>query len=146
MKAISLWQPWATACMDPYLKVHETRHWPAPRRMTGERVAIHAAKKQVPPWDLDEEVESAMNHHFGPPWRHRLPFGAIIGTAVLAECFKIERSTVGSGGPVHPYDRLFGNWEPGRYAWRLVDRQTLATPIPWKGAQGFFNIPDEVLL
>lgn len=44
MKAISLWQPWATliACGD---KPYETRDWPPPRELIGQTIAIHAAKK-----------------------------------------------------------------------------------------------------
>lgn len=44
MKAISLWQPWASliACGS---KPYETRHWAPPRELIGQRIAIHAAKK-----------------------------------------------------------------------------------------------------
>ena len=44
MKAISLWQPWASliACGD---KPFETRHWAPPRELIGQTIAIHAAKK-----------------------------------------------------------------------------------------------------
>lgn len=44
MKAISLWQPWASliACGE---KPFETRHWAPPRELIGQRIAIHAAKK-----------------------------------------------------------------------------------------------------
>lgn len=44
MKAISLWQPWASliACGA---KPYETRSWAPPRSMIGQPIAIHAAKK-----------------------------------------------------------------------------------------------------
>lgn len=44
MKAISLWQPWASliACGA---KPYETRHWAPPRELIGQVIAIHAAKK-----------------------------------------------------------------------------------------------------
>jgi hypothetical protein len=44
MKAISLWQPWASliACGA---KPYETRHWAPPKELIGQPVAIHAAKK-----------------------------------------------------------------------------------------------------
>lgn len=47
MKAISLWQPWASliACG---VKPYETRHWAPPRELIGQRIAIHAAKKIGP--------------------------------------------------------------------------------------------------
>jgi activating signal cointegrator 1 len=44
MKAISLWQPWASliACGA---KPYETRSWAPPRKLIGATIAIHAAKK-----------------------------------------------------------------------------------------------------
>jgi hypothetical protein len=44
MKAISLWQPWASliACGA---KPYETRSWAPPRELIGQTIAIHAAKK-----------------------------------------------------------------------------------------------------
>lgn len=44
MKAISLWQPWASlvACGA---KPFETRSWAPPRALIGQPIAIHAAKK-----------------------------------------------------------------------------------------------------
>lgn len=44
MKAISLWQPWASliACEA---KPFETRSWAPPRDLIGQPIAIHAAKK-----------------------------------------------------------------------------------------------------
>lgn len=44
MKAISLWQPWASliACGA---KRYETRSWAPPRELIGQSIAIHAAKK-----------------------------------------------------------------------------------------------------
>jgi hypothetical protein len=44
MKAISLWQPWASliACGA---KPYETRHWAPPRALIGQTIAIHAAKR-----------------------------------------------------------------------------------------------------
>lgn len=44
MRAISLWQPWASliACGA---KPFETRSWAPPRELIGQTIAIHAAKK-----------------------------------------------------------------------------------------------------
>jgi len=44
MYAITLWQPWATA-MAAGFKTIETRPWPAPKNLIGQRIAIHAAKR-----------------------------------------------------------------------------------------------------
>jgi len=44
MKAISLWQPWASL-IAAGLKHYETRSWAPPRELIGQTIAIHAAKK-----------------------------------------------------------------------------------------------------
>ena len=44
MKAITLWQPWATLVATG-LKEYETRSWAPPEDLIGRRLAIHAAKR-----------------------------------------------------------------------------------------------------
>lgn len=48
MRAISLWQPWASLWLSGF-KVHETRHWHITRQWKdwnpGDRMAVHAAKR-----------------------------------------------------------------------------------------------------
>ena len=41
-------------------------------------------------------------------------------------------------------ERAFGN-DPGRFGWILEDVRPLAKPVPFRGAQGFFNVPDSLL-
>lgn len=47
MKAITLWQPWASL-IALEVKTIETRSWPAPASLIGKRIAIHAAARKVP--------------------------------------------------------------------------------------------------
>jgi hypothetical protein len=145
MMAISLWQPWASALLVPDLKPHETRHWPCPARIIGQRVAIHAAKK-VLPYDLfgeNAERDEVINAAFGGPWRKTLPFGALIGTAVVASCRPmapgLEPCAFGAV-PAHDNDRLLGDWSGGRFAWRMADPIVFDTPIPTKGQQGWWDL------
>jgi hypothetical protein len=42
-------------------------------------------------------------------------------------------------------DFVCGNWEPGRYAWRAVDFVAAERPIPIRGHQGLFEVPDWLL-
>lgn len=143
MKAISLWQPFASAYLRQELKVHETRHWVCPPAIIGQRVMIHASKRVIAPTLLGEEVEAATVAAFGSGWRKSLPFGALVGSVVVAGCGKMGPFT--GVAPAHDLDRIFGLWEDGRFAWRGEDRRLLATPIPWKGGQGWFNIPDDLV-
>lgn len=40
----------------------------------------------------------------------------------------------------------FGAVVPGRFAWRMADPKPLLTPIPFRGQQGFFDVPNEGLM
>lgn len=140
--AISLWQPYASAALDQDIKVHETRKWELPARMVGQRVAIHAAKKVVSPANIHPYTDSTAEGVLQAfPWRKNLPFGALIGTVVLVDC----RRMGGEAGvkPAHQLDLLFGDWTPGRFAWRMADPIRFAEPIPYVGLQGFFRIKPE---
>jgi len=46
----------------------------------------------------------------------------------MPECFTVR------------YDD-FGDYAPGRWAWLLRDAQPLKPPVPMKGQQGFFDLP-----
>jgi hypothetical protein len=43
-----------------------------------------------------------------------------------------------------PSEITFGDYGPGRYAWRLADPKKLELPVPVKGRQFIFNLPPEV--
>jgi len=131
MRAISLWQPWASA-IALGLKQIETRHWWTDYRGP---LAVHAAKR----WGPDERDTACL---FARRFDQRLaapPLGAIIATACIVDCVRTER--------LHPSEQedAFGNFAPGRFGWILRDVVALADPIPFKGAQGFFDVPGELL-
>ncbi len=143
MKAVSLWQPWATAALTPDLKQHETRSWAAPAKLIGQRIAIHASKTSEGCDDCSLLVDRAMAWKFGDDWMDTLPRGALLGTAILSDCRQMGQLLDGAE-PAHENDRLFGDWEPGRWAWRLTDIEVAPAPIPWRGEQGVFAVPDDV--
>lgn len=126
MKAISLWQPFASAI--PYgFKRNETRHWSTNYRGL---LAIHAAKKDTP------ELR-AIGRQGGLP--DNLPFGQVVAICQIINVIPSEIMTY----CVDPLERHFGDYDPGRFAWLLTDIRPI-TPFPFKGGQGFFNIPDEL--
>jgi len=146
MRCISLWQPWATLWLlsDPDEKVFETRHWYTAIRGP---LLVHAAKKN------DREIQdfihssgctrALLRHGFradDEPGLH-LTFGAIIGEVDLIGCSRMDRMPEPS-----ERERSFGNWEPERYAWERGSRPHLyRTPIPYRGAQGFFDVPESLV-
>ncbi|HPA21514.1 MAG TPA: ASCH domain-containing protein [Verrucomicrobiae bacterium] len=137
MKAISLWQPWASL-IAVGSKHWETRSWPT--RYRGP-IAIHAARH----WD--EECSCALSLYsvqvellrtVGPSLPIRkcdLPFGAIVAVAVLTGCVPTESLRF----QIVP-DRSFGNFAPGRFAWRIERVERLLRPADCTGHQGLWHL------
>ena len=130
IKAISLWQPWASL-MVAGVKLHETRHWPTAYRGP---IAIHAAKTL----DLAGAPDALCAAVFGQDWRDSLPRGAVLGVGNLSQCRKAE--TVADR--LTRADLASGNFAHGRFAWRVDDLRRLTQPIPLLGRQGLFNWND----
>lgn len=141
---VSLWQPHASLMFayldDVRCKPDETRHWPFPASLRGQRVVIHAAQRRV----TRDEAESALGDLcaklYGPNWRADLPYGAYLGDVRFD-----ERLRMADHGPLHDLDELCGHWNPTRWAWRTTEPRPLVAPIRAKGQQGFWKIPVSAL-
>lgn len=136
MKAISLWQPWASLWLSP-AKVHETRHWPTSHRGW---LAVHAAKKLVS--DCGEDLDLIVIEHFGAHWRTTLPRGALIGAVRLVRCSDTDAMPI---GPQSTDDYQCGDFSRGRYAWERAAFHVFPEPIPYRGMQSMFEVPDDIL-
>ena len=141
MKALTLWQPWASLIALGEKRI-ETRCWQTSYR--GE-LAIHAAAKLPPRWlgasmhgnDFRNELADVLNvrwDHVDPALRN-LPFGAIVGIARLVSIESTERVR----DILCERELLFGNYEDGRYAWHLALVKRFDTPIPAKGNRLLWN-------
>ncbi|MCK5245025.1 MAG: ASCH domain-containing protein [Desulfobacterales bacterium] len=132
MKSISLWQPWASLmCMG--LKKNETRGWETKYRGP---LVIHAAKKVIPWPSL--QVQDAFHRAVAHP--RVLPLGALI-------C-KVDLYDVVPTGPENMPDypeRNYGDYSPGRFIWKTRHLEVFARPIPFRGRQRIFNVPDDIL-
>lgn len=145
MKAISLWQPWASLIASGAKQI-ETRSWYTSYRGP---LAIHASKRRV----KSELIELADDDDYIAALGVKpeealqklmdLPLGAIVAVVNLSGCYSVEAVRVPSG---LGEEYWLGNYDRGRYAWILTDVRPLADPIPFKGAQGFFDVPDELML
>ncbi len=150
MKAISIWQPHASLLLvGP--KRYETRGWRLPRTVVGTRVAIHAAKATG---DLIELAEYVSDRIDGAPAEEaferylrailaagfrtvgEMPRGSIIGSVVFKESLPSELAEDHGD---------FGNFAPGRFAWLAAEARLLPEPVPFRGMQGFFDVPDDLL-
>lgn len=157
MKCLSLWQPWASLLAHGKKRV-ETRGWAIPHRGP---LLIHAAKK----WDreladlcLVDPFASALTR-LGcrpPVVSCPLPLGAIIGRVDVQHCYPTERVRVGEeygweadkgvAYPViTPAELSFGDYSPGRFAWVCKNPVAFPAPIPYRGFQGLFEVPDGLL-
>ena len=86
MRALTLHQPWAQLFVWG-LKNIETRSWPAPRNLTGQRMAIHAGKRDPRPTDWNIEIQLAVLQRAGSS--HSMPMSAVVATAMLIECMQV---------------------------------------------------------
>lgn len=133
MKAISLWQPWASLVALGY-KQYETRSWSTGHR---GRLLIHAAKKRSK--EIDRLVlEEPHFRRFMELERlaglDELPFGAIVCTCDLVYCVESGLAAVSAT------ERAFGDYTPGRFAWKLAGVMKLESPIAFTGRQGLFDV------
>jgi hypothetical protein len=62
------------------------------------------------------------------------PRGAIIGTMTIVACVTPKEVP-------HRHRR----WASGPWCYLISDSKVFHEPIPWKGALGFFNVPDKVV-
>lgn len=161
MRALPLHQPWATLVATGE-KTIETRAYP-PKRLSmaaGDRIAIHANKSDEfvhlgrrepfrsslmrhgywPALTATQEVKDALRDGGEPT-----PRGGLIAVAEIEWALEItpglheviERET--------PLDIPFGDYTLGRWAWKLWNVTMLDEPIPARGHQGSFKVPEDAL-
>jgi hypothetical protein len=170
MKAITLWQPWASLWAAG-IKKNETRSWATSHRGP---LAIHAAKltglqlyRRIGTeamLDLERIIADNIPQFRLGGWRlfespnvDNLPRGCIVGTVDVVDCWLIgptsfdERATILTDVEHGLYDYVpekeepLGNYSPGRYAWIGKGHNTIL-PVPWAGHQGLWDVPEADLL
>jgi len=138
MKAISLWQPWASLIAAGGKQI-ETRSWAPPKAFIGQPLAICSTKytlKEVlaDAWRTPEIREFMRSNGM---IMDRLPKGAVVAVCVLGGSVKI---TEGLAASLSPLERAVGYYAPGRFAWILENVIALREPVPVIGRQGFFDV------
>ncbi len=106
-------------------------------------IAIHAAKT-FPPWAvaaaLGSEWIRAALVAAGYLKLADLPLGVIVAVAELVDTERIHEHNA----PLEP-ERSYGDYTPGRWAWHLDDIRALPEPIPCRGAQGLWPVPQHAM-
>jgi len=155
MKAISLWQPWASLLVLG-LKRFETRDYPLPHSLRGERVAIHAAKKRVVMLDHLARALNVYLGHYGLKLPD-LPHGAVVGVVDFKDSYQMGARIPGDPNGAtwdvrelvtrrcpayvdYRGEHALGDFRLNRLAWEVVAPVALRSPIPYSGSQGVFHL------
>lgn len=132
IRGITLFNPWATL-VALGMKQYETRAW-----STGHRgpLAIHAAGKGSfhPTYMELPEINK-----YAPDLKiDHLVFGAVLAIVDMVDCGEIDQSYINQ---MTEMELAFGEWQPGRYAWKFENVQKLREPLIVRGQQGFWKVP-----
>ncbi len=89
-----------------------------------------------------------------------LPRGCLLGTVELVDVFHcrplwnggvvdttllIDPENTARGAGLSALERSLGDYSPGRYAWAFENPVAFPRPIPYRGRQRLFDVPDELL-
>ena len=140
MRALSLWQPWASLWCSQR-KVHETRSWRCSYRGW---LLVHATKHFEKDFAVGDPLRVILDNEFGTQWALDLPTGVLIGMVNVVDCLPTEM--LFGDGAVSDDDRVCGDFSAGRFAWKRDEFRLFDQPIPYRGAQGIFNVPDNLIL
>lgn len=141
MKALSLTQPWASLVAIG-AKRFETRSWKTTHRGL---LTIHAAKgfpRECRALLAEPEFYRAFHVHDETP--DPLPLGAVVAVVRVIECYATTDDFVTDLRREDPCEIRFGDYSPGRYAWKLELVHRLERPIPARGFQRIFNLEPDV--
>jgi hypothetical protein len=125
MKCVSFHQPWAWAILHAGKRV-ENRTWRTTHRGP---LLIHASKSRR---SYDREAALYWPGRYGvalPAWDD-LPTGVVVGIVDLVDCLP----------PVG-----LGPWAEGPVCWVLARPRAFSVPVPFRGAQMLFDVPDELI-
>lgn len=143
MRALSLYQPWASLwCSDA--KEHETRGWEMNHRGW---LLVHAAKRPIDKV-IDYALDIIAKDEFGERWREELPRGYIVGAVNVINVRPTSVILQEWGSPIHTrywIDYQCGNYALGRFGFLRGEFKRFAKPIPYRGQQAPFNVPDELV-
>jgi len=119
MRCLSVHRPWAWAIVSG-LKCVENRS-----RRTRHRgpLLVHAGKAR---WPVDVFPDGSPI----PPEALAVA-GAIVGVVEVVDCL--------------PVAELADPWASGPWCWVLANARAFARPIPYRGRQNLFPVPDELV-
>lgn len=144
MKALTLWQPWATLIAIG-AKQYETRSWGTSyrgplaihagvRRPTHEDISVLWDAQVLCPRERPELAAALERVAPSSTAPAALPLGVIVATCRLVECVRMSLIP-----PPVDLEAAVGDWSSGRFAWRLEDVVPRLDPALVKGARGLWE-------
>ena len=130
MRALSIHQPWAWAILQAG-KTIENRTWSTKHRGP---ILVHASKSRA---SYDREKQLDWKALYGvdlPPWEE-LETGAVVGVVDVVDCVSPTSSRAIRLNP----------WTEGPVCWVLANPRPFPEPIPFRGAQLLFEVPDGLI-
>lgn len=167
--ALTLWQPWAglMATRDPitaqpYKRV-ETRSWPAPANLIGQRIVIaSAARPEViaPPIPRDDERAWRRGHvvasgvlelcapmfvpngrPIGDTWPPEPPYWHVYGDGAIGLVRTVNDGPCEWG---YSNELTVGDWTDRRYGWLIADLAPTWERCPACWGSGFRSPPEAI--
>ena len=136
LRAITLWQPWASAIALGWKGI-ETR---GRRTLHRGPIAIHAAKVWGP---TQRDAARRLSGIIRRPADHfdAEPRGVVVCVVNLVDCIEMTEELIAKTPALQ---RAFGDWRPGRWAWYLEDVQSLLEvddgPLALRGRQSMWTL------
>lgn len=154
MKALTIWQPWASLIMIG-AKPYEFRRWDyreRERALVGQRIVIHAGARPVRLEEVEDIIArledriSSLHADIAMPLLERLraaykcrgvvELASGLGTAIIGTPLSVAALF---NSPADS-DRI----DHHMWAWPFTDIRPFAGPVPMRGAQGFWNWPEAI--
>jgi len=137
MQALTIHEPWASLLVKGK-KQFETRDW---QRNYRGLLAIHSGKQSVDIEDYPLGLSEILDELGVSQTDLNNNKGKIIAIATLKEIHLMTDKLINEQTGI---ERLTGFWQPGRYAWELIDIKPLPQPIAARGMPGLWAVSDDI--
>lgn len=135
MKALTIWQPWASLMATGAKKI-ETRGWRTHYR--GD-IVICSAKRKIPLTERDDLYRLSQDRKLAPLAdiiMNTLPLGQALAIVTLADVAPAEQIPI----EMKQSEMFYGDYSPGRFGWITTNLRRIKDPFPVKGQQGIWNL------
>jgi hypothetical protein len=140
VKALTICQPYAELIARGDKRI-ENRTWPT---MYRGPLLIHAGKsREWIDFGYDGNGRQIDDEYLIPI--DEMHFGFVVATAKLSNCVKVEAIHDGKYDDIYPWAKTHEHAN-GPWCFVLDEVKRLPKPIQYRGAQGLFEIPDDLVL